>query len=142
MNDLKDRIQAYLTGRPSGASSGEITAEVMKLRGGSPAIFERIVRTALDGDIRFIKAPDGRWQTVQKPSPNQMIFSVISLRADSDRNRLIEIGAVRLSEGREIFPIRNRFSGGGWIWGAGGCCVPPPGVGGIGGVYGQFHVGR
>ena len=100
MDDLNDRIQAYLKGRPSGASSEEITAEVMKLRGGSTAIFERIVRTALGGDNRFIKAPDGRWQIVQKPSLNPMIFTVISLKADSDRNRMLEIGAVRLAGGR------------------------------------------
>jgi DNA polymerase-3 subunit epsilon len=110
MSDLRDRIHAYLKGRPSGASSEEIASEVLKLRG-NPGVFERVVGTALRDDARFARSSDGRWRLAPsgRGTPlDRAVFTVVSLGAGqvSPRpGRMAEVGALRVVGGQ----VAERF---------------------------------
>lgn len=105
MADLRDRIHTYLKGHPSGALSEEIAAEALKLRGGNPGMFERVVGAALRDDARFTRSSDGRWRLAPSPRGTPLdraLFTVVSPGMPGRRrpNRMAEIGALRVVGGQ------------------------------------------
>lgn len=110
MSDFRDRIHTYLKGHPSGASSEEIAAEVLKLRGGNPGMFERVVGAALQDDARFVRSSEGRWRLTppQRAKPlDRVSFILVSPGTSGSRrpNRMAEVGALRIIQGQ----IAERF---------------------------------
>ena len=111
MSDLRDRIHTYLRERPSGATSEEIAAEALKLRG-NPGVFERVVGTALRDDARFTRSSDGRWRLAPstRATPlDRAVFTVVSLGASGHASprpsRMAEVGALRVVGGQ----VAKRF---------------------------------
>jgi len=49
---MRDKIYAYLKSQKAGAASKEIVEQVLKIKGASPHISEKLIQTAIAGDRR------------------------------------------------------------------------------------------
>ena len=99
---MRDRIRHYLEARPEGASSEELAALVLNLKGAGGAVADRILAAAVAGDARLAKGRDGLWtlKPVSRATPlREATFLAIGVRPPggegSPPERAMEIAGCR-----------------------------------------------
>ncbi len=107
---MKERISRFLELQPQGATSEEIAAEALNLRGARGAVADKIVEAAVDGDAQVVMGRDGLW-TLKSASRTirEATFVTLGVRAGVDgagSERLVGIVGRRFGmEGQqERFP--------------------------------------
>jgi len=63
---VQEKIYAYLKSKKTGAASSELVEQVVRIKGASPDMSEKLVRTALAGDRRFTQDERRLWQIIEK----------------------------------------------------------------------------
>lgn len=97
---MRNKILHYL--RQHGEATSQVLAEeVLKLRTGHPALYERILRATLQDDPDVQMDPEGRWQVVARPvALSNAVFAVaevLFVEAPYVRHCPIEIGVARIT---------------------------------------------
>jgi hypothetical protein len=77
---MRDRIRRFLEERDTGASSEEIAAYVLKLRGAAGAVADRVVEAAVEGDAQFVRDGAGAWtlRPVNATTPLREVLFVVA----------------------------------------------------------------
>ena len=63
---MKDKIYAYLKSQKGGIGSSELVEQVLKVKGASPNISEKLIGAALVGDRRFMRDEQHQWKVVER----------------------------------------------------------------------------
>ena len=99
---MQDKIYAYLKSQKSGATSDELVQQVLRIKGASPGISEKLIRTALAGDRRFISDEHYYWKAVEKcttplTEAKFVLLSFLSVDTVKRKKTIIEISAQKLT---------------------------------------------
>ena len=96
---MREKILHYLR-QHRGATSQELAEEVLKLRAGNPALYERIIRATLQDDPDVQMDPEGRWRIISRSvALSDAVFAVVevlSVDAPYAEYQPIEIGVARI----------------------------------------------
>src|SRR3989304_7069978 len=78
---MRDKIYAYLTSQKAGATSKELVEQVLKIKGASSHISEKLIQTAIAGDRRFSVDEHRLWKIIEKAGtpPSEAVFVLLSL---------------------------------------------------------------
>ncbi|MEK7699139.1 MAG: GIY-YIG nuclease family protein, partial [Planctomycetota bacterium] len=78
---VQEKIYAYLKSKKTGADSNELVEQVVKIKGASPDMSEKLIRTALSGDRRFTLDERQLWHIIEKNGIpiSDAEFAVLSL---------------------------------------------------------------
>ena len=63
---VQEKIYAYLKSKKTGAASSELVEQVVRIKGASFGVGEKLIRTALSGDHRFTLDARMLWQIIEK----------------------------------------------------------------------------
>ena len=98
---MRDKIYAYLKSQKAGAASKEIVEQVLKIKGASLPISEKLIQTAISGDRRFSVDEHRCWKIIEKGGTpiSEGVFVLLSLLTINtpEKSRIIvEISAHKL----------------------------------------------
>jgi len=98
---MRDKIYAYLKSQKAGATSKEIVEQVLKIKGASPHISEKLIQTAIAGDRRFAVDEHRLWKIIEKGgtpfSETEFVFlSLLSIDTPEKSRIIVEISAHKL----------------------------------------------
>jgi DNA polymerase III epsilon subunit-like protein len=99
---MQDKIYAYLKSQKSGATSDELVQQVLRIKGASPGISEKLIRTAIAGDRRFTLDEHYYWKAVEKcttplTEAKFVLLSFLSVDTVKRKKTIIEISAQKLT---------------------------------------------
>ena len=63
---MRDKIYAYLKSQKAGTTSKELVEQVLKIKGASPHISEKLIQTAIAGDRRFAVDEHHLWKIIEE----------------------------------------------------------------------------
>lgn len=97
---VQEKIYAYLKSKKTGAASGELVEQVVKIKGASPGVGEKLIRTALSGDRRFTLDERMLWQIIEKngtpiSDAEIAVVSLFTARLAGKYGIIVEISAQR-----------------------------------------------
>src|SRR3990172_2940481 len=100
---MQDKIYAYLKSQKVGATSKEIVEQVLKIKGASPHISEKLIQTAIAGDRRFAVDEHHLWKIIEKGgtplSKAEFVFlSLLSIDTPQKSRIIVEISAQKLRD--------------------------------------------
>lgn len=95
---MRDKIYTYLKSQKTGATSGELVEQVLKIKGAPPNISETLIRTATAGDRRFVVDENHLWKIIERGGTplSEIRFVFLSLLTSDTVERpktIIEISA-------------------------------------------------
>jgi hypothetical protein len=100
---VKDRIYDYLEDLGDPASSEAIASEVLRLKGATGAVADRIVAAAVEADRRFLQVGDGMWTLGRAPvvpTLEQAVFlavgTIMSPPQSGNHATVLELSACRV----------------------------------------------
>ena len=98
---MQDKIYAYLKSQKAGATSKEIVEQVLKIKGASPHISEKLIQTAIAGDRRFAVDEHRLWKIIEKGgtplSEAEFVFlSLLTIETPQKSRIIVEISAQKL----------------------------------------------
>ncbi|MBI2470952.1 MAG: GIY-YIG nuclease family protein [Planctomycetes bacterium] len=104
---MRDKIYTYLRSQKMGATSKELVEQVLKIKGATPNISEKLIQTAIAGDRRFAVDEHHLWKVMEESGTplSKAAFVLLSfLTIDTpERYRIIvEISAQKLRGGKII----------------------------------------
>ncbi|MBI2556351.1 MAG: hypothetical protein HYW13_02840 [Planctomycetes bacterium] len=98
---MRDRIYAYLKLQKGGATSKELVEQVLKIKGASPPISEKLIQTAISGDRRFSVDKRHRWKIIEKggtplSEAGFVLLSLLTIDTPQKSRIIVEISAQKL----------------------------------------------
>lgn len=95
---VQEKIYAYLKSKKTGAASGEIVEQVVRIKGASPAVSEKLIHTALSGDRRFTLDEHRLWHIIEKngtpiSDAELAVVSLFTARLAGKYGIIVEISA-------------------------------------------------
>lgn len=95
---VQEKIYAYLKSKKTGAASRELVEQVVKIKGASPDVGEKLIRTALSGDRRFTLDERRLWQIIEKngipiSDAELAMVSLFTVRLAEKYGIIVEISA-------------------------------------------------
>ena len=98
---MRDKIYAYLTSQKAGATSKELVEQVLKIKGASSHISEKLIQTAIAGDRRFAVDEHRLWKIIEKGgtplSAAEFVFlSLLTIDTPEKSRIIVEISAQKL----------------------------------------------
>lgn len=95
---VQEKIYAYLKSKKTGAASSELVEQVVKIKGASPDVGEKLIRTALSDDRRFILDERRLWQIIEKngipiSDAELAVVSLFTARLAGKYGIIVEISA-------------------------------------------------
>jgi DNA polymerase III alpha subunit (gram-positive type) len=95
---MRDKIYAYLKSQKAGAASKEIVEQVLKIRGASPHISEKLIQTAISGDRRFTVDEHHLWKIIEKEGTPLseavvVLLSLLTIDTPQKSGIIVEISA-------------------------------------------------
>ena len=104
---MQDKIYAYLKSQKAGATSKEIVEQVLKIKGASPHISEKLIQTAIAGDRRFAVDEHCLWKIIGKGgtplSEAEIVFlSLLTIDTPEKSRIIVEISAQKLRDGKIV----------------------------------------
>ena len=104
---MRDKIFAYLKSQKAGATSSELVEQVLKIKGATPSICEKLIQTTIAGDRRFVVDERQHWKIIEKEgtplSETEFVFLSLSIVDTVERPKAIaEISAQKLRNDKVI----------------------------------------
>ncbi|MBI5679081.1 MAG: hypothetical protein HZC52_11490 [Planctomycetes bacterium] len=98
---MRDKIYAYLKSQKAGAASKEIVEQVLKIRGASPHISEKLIQTAISGDRRFTLDEHRLWKIIERGGTSLseaefVLLSLLTIDTPEKSRIIVEISAQKL----------------------------------------------
>ncbi len=95
---MREKIYAYLKSQKAGAASKEIVEQVLKIKGASLPISEKLIQTAISGDRRFAVDEHRLWKVIEKGgtpiSDAEFVFlSLLTIDTPEKSRIIVEISA-------------------------------------------------
>lgn len=95
---VQEKIYAYLKSKKTGAASSELVDQVVRIKGASPGVGEKLIRTALSGDRRFTLDERLLWQIIEKngtpiSDAELVVVSLFTARLAGKYGIIVEISA-------------------------------------------------
>ncbi|MEK6558626.1 MAG: 3'-5' exonuclease, partial [Planctomycetota bacterium] len=107
---MQDRIYEYLKSQKTGATSNELVEQVLKIKGATSVISEKLIQTAIAGDHRFVRDTDHIWKIIEKGGTPLLetefvLLSLLTIERVDKLKVIIEISAQKLIDDK----ITERF---------------------------------
>ncbi len=104
---MKDKIYAYLKLQKGGIGSSELVEQVLKIKGASSNISEKLIGAALVGDRRFALDEQHRWKIIERIgtplSESEFVFlSVLTVDTARGAKVIVEISAQKTRDDKII----------------------------------------
>ena len=104
---MRDKIYAYLKSQKAGAASKEIVEQVLKIKGASLPISEKLIQTAIAGDRRFAIDERRLWKIIEKGgtpiSEAEFVFlSLLTIDTPEKSRIIVEISAQKLRDDKIV----------------------------------------
>src|SRR3972149_10533327 len=100
---MQDKIYAYLKSQKAGATSKEVVEQVLKIKGASPHISEKLIQTAIAGDRRFTLDEHRLWKIIEKGGTSLseaefVLLSLLTIDTPEKSRIIVEISAQKLRD--------------------------------------------
>lgn len=104
---MRDKLYAYLKSQETGATSSELVEQVLKIKGASLNVSEKLIRGAVANDRRFILDKQHLWKVIDKEatplSEAAIVFlSLLAIETPDKVKAIIEISAWKLRNDKII----------------------------------------
>ena len=107
---MQDKIYEYLKSQKAGATSNELVERVLKIKGATSVISEKLIQTAIAGDHRFVRDTDHFWKIIEKGGTPLLetefvLLSLLTIERVDKLKVIIDISAQKLIDDK----ITERF---------------------------------
>lgn len=104
---MLDKLYEYLKLQETGATSSELVEQVLKIKGASSNISEKLIRNAVGDDRRFVFDKRHLWKIVDKESTplsdvTFVFLSILTIETPDKAKVIIEISAQKLKDDKVI----------------------------------------
>jgi len=98
---MRDKIYAYLKSQKAGAASKELVEQVLKIKGASSHISEKLIQTAIAGDRRFAVDEHHLWKIIEDGGipllkADFVLLSLLTIETPQKSRIIVEISAHKL----------------------------------------------
>jgi DNA polymerase III epsilon subunit-like protein len=104
---MRDKLYAYLKLQETGATSSELVERVLKIKGASQNISEKLIRSAVAEDRRFVFDKQYLWKVVDEEftplSEATFVFlSLLTLETPDKTKAIVEVSAQKLKNDKIV----------------------------------------
>ena len=98
---MRDKIYTYLESQKKGATSSELVEQVLKIKGATPNISEKLIQTAIAGDHRFAVDERHLWKIMEESGTpfskaDIALLSLLTIDTPERYRIIVEISAQKL----------------------------------------------
>lgn len=104
---MRDKLYAYLKLKETGTTSSELVERVLKIKGASPNTSEKLIRSAVAEDRRFVFDKQHLWKVIDKEviplSETTFVFlSLLTIETPGKAKVIVEVSAQKLRNDKII----------------------------------------